>query len=251
MKAVSVERHESMLGAWTSAAWSPSPGSELLGSVRRIWYFDGVLFARGERVFPDGSIEIVVQLDEPHSPAGAANGQRFAPVCITGLRLTSEVVVAPQGRCRVLGMVLSPRCAHLLLRDSLAPLTGVTTDLQAILGRHACELLERVDTNAGARTAIAAARAWLGERLRGTGEVRSNFRDAFGTTPKRYERILRFRAALDALAVGGTSLANIAADCGYYDQAHFTNEFREHAGMTPTAFLSASAFPGSTNLAHS
>lgn len=100
-----------------------------------------------------------------------------------------------------------------------------------------------------AAAAIAIAEAWLYARIQRAREVKGNFRDAFGTTPKRYQRILRFRGALEALARGGGSLADIADAHGYYDQAHFTNEFREHAGITPTAYLRASGFPGSASLA--
>lgn len=244
-----MERHESALGAWVQASWSPPAGTELHGSVRRIWYFDGVLLARRERVFPDGSIEVIVQLDEPHRPGEQADTQGFPPVCVTGLRLTAEVIVAPPGRCRVIGIILSPPCAHLVMRESLAALTGISADLHDLVGRHASELAERVHAARDGSSAIASACEWLSERIREAGPLRGNFREAFGTTPKRYQRILRFREALDALVRRRGSLADVAAAHGYYDQAHFTNDFREHAGMTPTAFLSTNIFPGSTSLA--
>ena len=47
----------------------------------------------------------------------------------------------------------------------------------------------------------------------------------------------------------GDGLADASAGAGYYDQAHFSTEFRRHAGMTPTAFLSARRYPDGTSLA--
>lgn len=64
------------------------------------------------------------------------------------------------------------------------------------------------------------------------------FRADVGMTPKAYQRLQRFRRALarmdDARAVGW---ADFALDRGYYDQAHFIQEFRAHAGLTPSEYL--------------
>ena len=50
-----------------------------------------------------------------------------------------------------------------------------------------------------------------------------------------FGRILRFRRAAAELAgPAGRSLAEIALDCGYYDQAHLNRDFREFSGRTPT-----------------
>ena len=66
------------------------------------------------------------------------------------------------------------------------------------------------------------------------------FKTEVGLTPKRYCRIRRFQRAV-ALVNRGRHIEwpQVALDCGYFDQAHFINDFRSFAGLTPTAYLSA------------
>jgi transcriptional regulator GlxA family with amidase domain len=54
-----------------------------------------------------------------------------------------------------------------------------------------------------------------------------------GLTPKVLARVLRFRHALAQVHAHPCAFAHMALDCGYYDQAHFINEFRELSGRTP------------------
>jgi AraC-like DNA-binding protein len=59
-------------------------------------------------------------------------------------------------------------------------------------------------------------------------------RDAFGMTPKRLARIARFHHAMDlALSTPCPDWADIAADCGYADQAHLVHDFTAFAGEPP------------------
>ncbi|MEM9950056.1 MAG: helix-turn-helix domain-containing protein [Chloroflexota bacterium] len=63
------------------------------------------------------------------------------------------------------------------------------------------------------------------------------FRDDIGMTPKQFQRVRRFHRALNIISVQtNPNWAEIALDCGYYDQAHFNNEFRHFSGLTPSAY---------------
>ncbi|MFZ1161579.1 helix-turn-helix domain-containing protein [Mycobacterium sp.] len=62
------------------------------------------------------------------------------------------------------------------------------------------------------------------------------FRAEVGLSPKAYARIRRFQSALRLLGTGSAAGARIAADVGYFDQAHFVREFRSFTGMTPTQY---------------
>lgn len=66
--------------------------------------------------------------------------------------------------------------------------------------------------------------------------LNQRFRQEIGLGPKAVARMARFNRAL-ALAKGRAARdwADIAAACGYADQAHLVREFRDFAGASPTA----------------
>jgi AraC-like DNA-binding protein len=64
-----------------------------------------------------------------------------------------------------------------------------------------------------------------------------NFLTHVGMSPKLFSRLVRFdRAVRDLSARGTTPWSQFALAHGYADQAHFINEFREFAGLTPSEF---------------
>ncbi|MCI0467484.1 MAG: helix-turn-helix domain-containing protein [Beijerinckiaceae bacterium] len=64
------------------------------------------------------------------------------------------------------------------------------------------------------------------------------FRREIGLTPKAAARILRFERAVLGLQAGRLrTLAELAASCGYADQAHFNRDFAAFAGECPTALI--------------
>ena len=111
------------------------------------------------------------------------------------------------------------------------PADGVAAEVS-----HAWRLL----LASGGRCAVsglAAETGWSGRHLR------NRFREETGLTPKAAARVIRFdraRRVLQGRAAAKMTLptlAGLAADCGFYDQAHLAREFRDLAGCPPSAWL--------------
>ena len=67
-------------------------------------------------------------------------------------------------------------------------------------------------------------------------QVARGFRAWLGTSPGAYQRQLRLERAALELRTTGRALIDVALDCGFCDQSHFTNAFRRHYGTTPSAY---------------
>jgi AraC-like DNA-binding protein len=84
-------------------------------------------------------------------------------------------------------------------------------------------------------SALAAETGWSGRHLT------SRFRTEIGLTPKAAARVIRFDRARHLLvsnaADAGYRLADLAATCGYFDQAHLAREFRALAGCPPSQWI--------------
>lgn len=83
----------------------------------------------------------------------------------------------------------------------------------------------------GVRVASLAATAGVVPRT-----LQRHCRKRTGLAPKRYAAVQRFSGALKQVALGGGSLAHIASESGYCDQAHLTADLGRHAGLSPRRF---------------
>ncbi len=278
---IRVQQIDSELGRWTQVHWEPAASDPLFGAVERIWDFEGVLDCARERVFPSGRFGVVVQLDDPHRPAGSADP--FPALCVDGLATVGTTIEAPPGRCRVLGISLHPLGAFAVLASPLHELSDRSVDLYAVIGHTAGSLGTKLDAVRTGRERMRVAIDWTRRRFgesrpvdslvrtalerieqghgalaisdidelsgRSRSRFAAAFRDHVGIAPKRYTRIVRFRRAMELLSSGTMPLVAVAEASGYYDQAHLTAEFRAHSGMTPGAYLLAQRYPGSPHLA--
>ncbi len=117
-----------------------------------------------------------------------------------------------------------------VLDAALAPLAPEPTapyrDLQALLGRMAEDReLVRVDQ--------VAALAGVGVR-----SLQRLFAGLVGASPKAVLARYRLQDAAAAIDAGTVDdLAALAAELGWFDQAHFSRDFRAVVGVTPSAYL--------------
>jgi transcriptional regulator GlxA family with amidase domain len=65
------------------------------------------------------------------------------------------------------------------------------------------------------------------------------FRNSFGVSPHNYVMRTRLKRAKALMLSTSTPLGQIAADCGFVDQAHLSRLFRRHVGDTPGAWRRA------------
>jgi AraC-like DNA-binding protein len=167
---------------------------------------------------------------------------------------------------------LTPLGAHALFGVPMHELTNRVVELDDLLGKRASELVERMWARPGWEArfefldlvianrvaqagGLSPGVAWAWQRLWAThGRVRvrsladelgwsqrrliARFREQVGMPPKAVARILRFdRVARLLREVEEPRLAEVAYDCGYYDQAHLNRDFRDFAGTTPSNYM--------------
>ena len=66
----------------------------------------------------------------------------------------------------------------------------------------------------------------------------TQFKSHVGVTPKRIARIYRFaRLILSVDALGPVDWSELAHTAGYFDRPHFSREFKDFTGHTPTEYL--------------
>ena len=96
----------------------------------------------------------------------------------------------------------------------------------ARLARRAVRLFERDEVRVES----------VAERLGVTARhLRRAFTESVGIGPKDFARTVRLQRAV-RMASTSKDWVRIAADAGYYDQAHLISDFRELVGLTPGAF---------------
>lgn len=67
-------------------------------------------------------------------------------------------------------------------------------------------------------------------------QLHREFASRFGITPNQYIREVRIGVARHLLENSELSMASVASECGFYDQSHFSRQFKTSTGMTPLQY---------------
>ncbi|ORW50454.1 AraC family transcriptional regulator [Mycobacterium paraense] len=127
---------------------------------------------------------------------------------------------------------------RLIAAPSVAARFGILEEFLLSRARFAVRRDPRVAAALAAIEADPSVRMAEVRRLTGwsTKRMIAQFRAEVGLAPKTYARVRRLQAALRRLGEGTAGGARLAADAGYFDQAHFVRDFRSFTAMTPTQY---------------
>jgi len=238
-----------LLAAWVECVW------RLCGETTA---------APVEPILPDGCVEIIL-----HRGSSARRDGRPQPRAFVVGQMDQAIRIEPARSIDAIGVRLQPWAAHAFFGLPADELTGSFPELESVAGKWARELSQEVGNSAeplerarvlverrirDCATPDVSARRAVERILRGRGKGRvedwaedsgisfrhweRRFLQAVGVSPKVFARIIRFQELISAYRrEDWRSWADLALDCGFYDQSHMSNEFRRFAGVAPTEFF--------------
>jgi AraC-like DNA-binding protein len=253
---------------------SHQPAPPLGNFIHNFWHCADVPFDPRVRILPSGTIELVVNLREDevriYDSAQPDRSLRFPGIVVSGT-YAGALDIDPLQHASIMGVHFRPGGAFPFFGAAVGELANSHVALEALWGRPAIELRERLSSAATPQkrfqileeTLIAQLR-WLSEHPRvslaldifgpaGNGDsVRAVakrvglsqrrfiqvFRTQVGLTPKLFCRVLRFQHVRQVVdQARALNWAQLALACGYYDQSHLIHDFQEFSGLSPTDYL--------------
>ncbi len=255
------------------------PQPPLAQFVEMFWYYDGFPQRdhTHERLMPDGSVELVINLKKDaariYDRDDLSKYDELPGTLICGPHSNFFVIDTAQQAC-VLGIHFKPGGSFPFFKFPADELYNRHVALEDLWGPEARFLRERLLAAAAPHEkfrileesllvrafkplerhpAVGFALSMFGSvnRPRSVAEVSDRigmssrrfiqiFRDQVGLTPKLFCRVQRFQQVLKMLQAGReNNWVDIAATCGYYDQAHFIHDFKAFSGINPTTYTAS------------
>src|SRR5262245_57799090 len=246
--------------------WAPHPA--LAPWVECFWSAadSGADAGARETVLPDGCPEWIFHLEAPYRSVEAESLAPQPPSFVVGTT-TGPFAIETTGPVSTFGVRFRPGGVSVFLplpASELTDFAAATGDLWNAEGRRVEEevreapdpgsrraaierfLLARIRPDRPARRGVDAAVAMIlggrgavsiasvaGRIGKSRRQLERAFSESVGVSPKTLARLARFQNVLRLAGRRAPRWAQLAAECGYADQAHLIREFKEFSGETP------------------
>lgn len=247
------------------------PTAPLRPFVECFWTLEGgglVEASSAERILPDGCVEVILNFGDRFLQHAGGERRRQPRNFIVG-QMTGPILISPSGVVELLGIRFQPggtrpflglpaheitdqvvelgslsngferglmqACARAMNLDQ--KIAAVDAQLVSQLGKsrfdaHLLALAARVIDRRGLVSVDQlASQAGVSSR-----QLERRFLQEVGIGPKLLARIVRFQQVFRAVE-SNPAWADVAIECGYYDQAHLIRDFNQFAQQTPAVLF--------------
>ncbi len=208
---------------------------------------------------PDGRTTLVVRVIEAGKGDLTVAGPRTRALFKNATGVARAVILQfkPGWSAPLLGVAANALTDRIVPLEDIWGRAGSELCLELLAAQDLPEMLDRlsraielrthqISEPASARFARRAVRLLEGDEVRVESvakrlgvtarHLRRAFMESVGIGPKDFARTVRLQRAVRRAATS-QDWGRIAADAGYYDQAHLIADFRDLVGLTPGAFL--------------
>lgn len=230
-----------------------------------------------ERLLPDGGIDLIIDLTEVAKHIYDNDSLKEMQSCkrawLSGMRTEFISIQARAAESEMLVIRFRPGMAWSFLHMPVLEIKDKVVDAELVFGNELLSFREQLLEQADSAQKFAVAETYLMQRIKNHVEVHpairycisqisnnpsqtsirkithktgysskhliSLFGKYAGINPKQYVSVLKFQQAVQLLEnnPGQINWTGLALDCGYYDQAHFINEFKRFSGFNPSAYM--------------
>ena len=252
------------------------PEGYLKKYIKLIWFMEINVSAENcicDKLVPGGSIEIIINIGEKLTIKGKKNRENLTASGMVGGQKTtfSEFIPGSRG---IISVILQPESAFSVLGIPVNEISDLYVEPVDIWKEDGEVLVDQISEAKSFKKRVQILERFLTERIKKNesgiddrikfgvdlisqsgGNININYLSEklclskrqcerifvknIGLTPKEFSKIVRFQWLLfnkqKNINISNTELAYIA---GYFDQAHFNNDFKNITGLTPTEYFS-------------